>query len=325
MPVQRCFISEVKDTYFNLAAEEYFLKNIDDEVFMVYINPPSVVVGKHQNLLKEINVPWCCKHNITLSRRLSGGGTVYQDLGNINFSFILNCPNLEKVNYKRFTYPVIKALKHLGINAENSDRNDLLINNLKISGNAMHIFKNRVLCHGTLLFKSDLKDLSSALKNNGDHYLDKSIKSVPSRVVNISDFVSKDLSENHFTEQFFNKTIESLDYPKVTSLSSTETDGIKKLSDEKYSTWEWIYGYSPKYQFRNKLNFEDQMTEFSIGVEKGIIREINAENISLNNLLNSILHNTKHDYNAIKSLFINKGLNDIFPGYSPEDFCRTLF
>ena len=158
----RCFISQNNDPFFNLAAEEYFLKSTEEEFFVLYINKPSIIAGKHQNILGEIDAQWAREHNIILARRLSGGGTVYEDDGNLNFSFICNCPNLEEISYKRFTYPIILALSSLGIIAEYSGRNDLLLVNRKISGNAMHIYKKRVICHGTLLFNTELKNLSAA-------------------------------------------------------------------------------------------------------------------------------------------------------------------
>jgi lipoate---protein ligase len=233
-----CMMSQQNDTYFNLATEEYFLKSADDELFLLYINDPSIVAGKHQNLLGEINMKWARENKITLARRLSGGGTVYQDHGNLNFSFISNCPNLEKINYKRFTYPIVLALKSLGINAEYSGRNDLLIDDRKISGNAMHIYKKRVICHGTLLFNSELKNLSSALKNNPDKYIDKSIKSISSKVVNISEYLPQPMSMNEFANTIFEETCKHLDSPSPYSFNESDKYEIDRLSKEKYSTWD---------------------------------------------------------------------------------------
>ena len=140
----RCIISNSSNPYFNLATEEYLLKNSTEEIFLIYINEPCIVVGKHQNLLSEINLKYALENRIKLSRRISGGGTVYQDGNNLNFSFIHNCPNLEKLNFTKFTNPVLEALIDMGLNAGFSGRNDLLIDSKKISGNAMHIYKTRV-------------------------------------------------------------------------------------------------------------------------------------------------------------------------------------
>ena len=327
MPNQWCIISEKYSPYFNLAAEEYFMKNMEDEVFMIYINNPSIIVGKHQNLLGEINVSWAWKNKIALARRISGGGAVYHDAGNLNFSFILNCANLEKINYSLFTYPIVQALNKLGINTINSHRNDLLLNNLKISGNAMHIYKNRVLCHGTLLFNSELKNLARALKNHSSQYFDKSIKSVPSGVINISESLVNGITMKKFTASIFSETIKQLESPFVYSLNETDIIEIEKLVHEKYSTWDWIYGYSPKYVFKNEITIEGVLTEFELSVEKGIIRSCKFNEVTPKNSTTELVFNTlvktRHDYNSIYQLFIDK-IQNILP-VSPYEFCNTLF
>ena len=325
MPVQRCFISTSNDPFYNLSLEEYYLKNIEDEVFMLYINKPSVVVGKHQNILKEINGRWSHEHNIILARRLSGGGTVYQDQGNLNFSFISNCPNLEKINYRKFTAPIVKTLNLLGIKAENSERNDLLLDGMKISGNAMHIHKNRVLCHGTLLFNSNLKDLSIALKNNPDKYIDKSIRSVSSKVTNISEYMTGSMSINDFTDEVFHKTMSFLEVPVKFSPTEDDISECKKLSYEKYSTWDWIYGYSPKYVFKGKIQLKKEAVDFELKVEKGIIKNIEFVNNGVSDLIFNVLRNVRHDYDTLKSIFTTEKIQDILPLYSLDELCLEFF
>jgi len=201
----RFLFSTSNNPYFNLSTEEYFLKNSKEEMFFLYINEPCIVVGKHQNLLSEINLQFVLENNIKLSRRISGGGTVYQDLNNLNFSYIHNCANIEQINYKKFTYPILESLRDMGLNVEFSDRNDLIIDTKKISGNAMHIFKTRVLSHGTLLFNTNLNQLSAALKNNPQKYIDKSIKSVRSKVTNISNYLNDPKSTDEFSLLLFQK------------------------------------------------------------------------------------------------------------------------
>ena len=324
-----CFISQQNDPYLNLAAEEYFLKSTDEEVFMLYINNPSIVAGKHQNILSEINAAWAREHNIILARRLSGGGTVYHDQGNLNFSFITNCPNLEEISYKRFTYPIVQALKSLGVNVEYSGKNDLLLNERKISGNAMHVFKKRVLCHGTLLFNTELKNLSIALKNSPEKYIDKAIKSVPSKVVNISDCLPKAMSMNDFTSIIFKETCKNLKSPTPYKLDESDKSEIERLSKEKFSTWDWIFGYSPKYIFRNKLTLFDQAVEFEINVEKGIIRNYNlGGNDKINGDITFIFNhllNEKHDVSTLLSLFKKEVRMYNSRGFSAIDFCNQLF
>ena len=153
--------------FFNLAAEEYLLHNLDENIIFTYVNTPSVVIGKHQNAFDECNTNFCKQHGIDTVRRLSGGGTVFHGPGNLNFCLIQNGKELEKlIDFKKNLAPVNKALHDLGLASEYSGRNDLLLHGFKISGNAEHIFskKKRVIHHGTLLFNADLKSLNKAIK-----------------------------------------------------------------------------------------------------------------------------------------------------------------
>ena len=156
-----CIHLKNTNPFYCLAAEEYLLKNFDDDIFMLWQSKDTVVLGKHQNALAEINYPFVRANNVTVARRISGGGTVFHDAGNVNFAFIKNVKSPAEISFKQFTQPVVEALALLGIEATSSGRNDLLIEGLKISGNAEHVFKNRVLHHGTLLFNSDLENLGS--------------------------------------------------------------------------------------------------------------------------------------------------------------------
>ena len=180
-----CIYNKNTNPYFNLACEEYILKEFNEECFMLWRNSPCIVVGKNQNTLSEINKDYVDKNNITIVRRLSGGGAVFHDLGNINFTFISN--QKETFNdFKRFTVPIIDALKQLNVNAEFSGRNDLTIDGKKFSGNAQYCYKNRVLHHGTLLFSANVKDISQSLNVKEKKFEGKAVKSVKSRVTNIS-------------------------------------------------------------------------------------------------------------------------------------------
>jgi len=175
------------DPYFNLAAEEYALKNFKADCFMLWRNEPSIIVGKHQNTLAEINLDYVKKRNIKVGRRLSGGGAVFHDLGNLNFTFISTGAQENRlVDFRRFTMPILEVLQNLGIEAVFEGRNDLTIHGRKFSGNAEHVWKNRILHHGTLLFSSVLTDLSEALKVDPLKFRDKAVKSIRSRVTNIS-------------------------------------------------------------------------------------------------------------------------------------------
>ena len=322
----RCFISNSTVPNFNLATEEYFLKNSSEEYFILYINNPCVIVGKHQNLLSEINLQYLQENNIQLSRRISGGGAVYHDNNNLNFSFIHNCKNREEINYRTYTLPIQQALNEMGIQAEFSERNDLLLNTKKISGNAMHIFKTRVLSHGTILFNSDLMKLSSSLKNNSVKYIDKSVKSVRSQVTNIFDQFNIPITLEEFTQKIFQKIVSKNPVSRLEPLNSTEEKLILKTSIDKYETWEWTLGYSPKYLFTNKFRVLDIIIEIELFVERGII---NTVNITTNNSdlipIFKELTNGKHDYNTIKiKLESNPTINSMTK-INISELCYELF
>ncbi len=325
----RCIISASSDPWFNLATEEYFLKNNDDELFLIYINEPCIVVGKHQNLLSEINLPFVLNNNIKLARRISGGGTVFHDLNNLNFSFIHNSPNPDKINFARFTSPVLEALRAMGLDAKFSERHDLLIEGKKISGNAMHIFKSRVLSHGTLLYNSDLSQLSDALRNNPEKYVDKSIKSVRSKVVNIASYMDHPQPITSFARDLFFKIVNKTINPHLEALSDQEIAEIKQIAGARYETWDWIYGYSPKYLFQNSFKLSDNTLKIEMQVEKGVIRSITSNTAQLSDPIYGIafnlLLNVKHDYHEIKRLFETNSIIGLHPNFNIPEFCNHLF
>ena len=190
----------ITDPRINLAIEEYALKNLDiNETYLLfYINKPSIIIGKNQNTIEEINQDYVEQNDITVVRRLSGGGAVYHDLGNLNFSFITKDDGDSFHNFKKFTEPVVKALGKLGIQAELSGRNDIVAEGRKISGNAMFSTRGRMFSHGTLLFDSEMEHIVSALKVKKDKIESKGIKSIRSRVGNIADFLKEPMTIEEF-------------------------------------------------------------------------------------------------------------------------------
>ncbi len=325
----RCIISKTNNPHFNLATEEYFLKNSDEEFFFIYINEPCIVVGKHQNLLSEINLRFALENKIQLARRISGGGTVYQDLNNLNFSFIHNCANLDQLNFTRFTYPVLEALKEMGLAAEFSGRNDLLIDTKKISGNAMHISRSRVLSHGTLLFNANLETLSAALRNNSQKYIDKSIKSVRSKVTNISNYFADSKSMDQFSQNLFQNIISKSTNPNFKSLDDQEKKSINRISTEKFETWEWIYGYSPNYVFQSSFRLSNRTVKLELKVEKGIIKNLSMnldpnENPAFRHAFEALV-NVKHDYQIICELFRKNEIINSVLNFNISEFCYSLF
>jgi lipoate-protein ligase A len=323
-----CINQSNTDPYFNLAAEEYFLKNFQEDFFMLWRSRPSVVVGKHQNALAEINHEFVQKNQIPIARRLSGGGTVFHDPGNVNFTFIRSVEKIQEVNFRVFTIPVIEALKKLGVEAYTTGLNDLLIDGKKISGNAEHIHKNRILHHGTLLFDSHLEALKGALKVDLSKYEDKAVQSNRSEVTNIADYLPNPLSVVEFTDFLFSEIRQNIPKSKVYELTETDIEAIQKLSIEKYQTWDWIFGYSPKYHFTNKIETENGEIHIKLLVERGRIAEVSfsgAIQPEFSQKIAEALIGCRHDYETLKSILLKLDESFRIQDLAEERFLKGLF
>jgi lipoate---protein ligase len=260
--------------YFNHSVEEYFMKNSKEECFILWRNEPCILIGKNQNAMSEINMDFIKKNSIKIVRRLSGGGAVFNDLGNINFTFITMKDNSDIINFKKFAQPIINALSDLGVHAEFSGRNDITIEGKKFSGNAQYYWKDRALHHGTLLFSGNLTDLSAALITKPLKFEDKSVKSVASRVTNISQHLKTPMTVLEFREFLRQHVMKANNIESIYTLTETDLKEIHKIEDERFNTWEWNFGNSPKYSFTNEKRFLGGTIEFNIEVAKGIIKAI---------------------------------------------------
>lgn len=262
----------ITDPRINLAIEEYALKNLDiNETYLLfYINEPSIIIGKNQNSVEEINTEYVESNGIHVVRRLSGGGAVYHDLGNLNYSFITKDDGNSFHNFRKFTEPVIAALKQMGVNAELSGRNDILAEGRKISGNAQFSTKGRMFTHGTLLFNSEMDHIVSALRVKKDKIESKGIKSVRSRVANISEFLTEQLTIEEFRSSLLKFIFQG---EEVTEYVLTEEDWerIHQLSKERYQNWDWNYGKSPKFNLQHSHRFPVGQIDVRLDVEKGVI------------------------------------------------------
>lgn len=322
-----CLYNKNTDPYFNLACEEYILKSFDEEFFMLWRNSPCVVIGKNQNALSEINREYVKENNITVVRRLSGGGAVFHDLGNINFTFISS--KKESFNdFKRFTMPIIDALNNLGINAKFSGRNDLTIDDKKFSGNAQYCYKDRVLHHGTLLFSSNVSDISKSLKVNEKKFEGKAVKSVKSRVTNISSHLKSKMEVTEFIEFLMNFVLNSMENSKPYQLTSDDTNKIEKLKSVKYSTYEWNFGTSPKYSFRNEMKYAGGLIEFNCNVEKGFIKEAKFFGDFFGRFdvsdVEKALIGIPYTEAAVKNILLNLNLDNYFYNISPDELIKLI-
>ncbi|MGM0838694.1 MAG: lipoate--protein ligase [Bacillota bacterium] len=262
----------ITDPRINLAIEEYALKNlaIEDTYLLFYINEPSIIIGKNQNSVEEINTKYVEENGIHVVRRLSGGGAVYHDHGNLNFSFITKDDGESFHNFKKFTAPVVEALKSLGVDAEMSGRNDILAQGRKISGNAQFSTKGRMFSHGTLLFDSEIEHVVSALNVKKDKIESKGIKSIRSRVANIKEFLKEDITIEQFRQLLLEAIFKSKDIPTY-ELTEEDWKNIHELSIERYQNWDWNYGKSPKFNLQHSHRFPVGQIDIRLDVTKGKI------------------------------------------------------
>ncbi len=313
----RCIISETGDPYFNLASEEYLLKENREDVFLLYRNDPSLVIGKHQNAMAEINHAFVRERQIMVARRISGGGAVYHDRGNLNFTFITTGEEGKLVDYGTHARPVIQALGHLGIEVREGKRHELLLGNKKISGMASHVFKNRVLHHGTLLFRTDLEELENALTPEARNYEDRAVRSIRSDVTNIADHLPGAMDITDFQDHLLAHVLNTINGAVRSRYSREEIDAISQLRLSRYSTREWIYGYSPRYRLSRKIIWGTGEAVLQLHVEKGVIREFSIEGAFGGRTpvrhLEEALVGTFHDHETIR-----QRLSPLFTG-DPEE------
>jgi lipoate---protein ligase len=269
----RCIQLETTDPTLNLAAEEWLLNNTATDVFMLWRNDKAVIVGRNQNTLSQIDEAYVRDHGIPVVRRLTGGGAVFHDSGNINFTFIAVGETGRDIDFRRFTTPIVDALCDMGVACAFEGRNDLVIDGKKISGNAQHIWRDRVLHHGTLLFAADMADLSGALRVHPSKYQDKAVKSIRKRVTNIAAHLPEPMDAATFMDRLMAQVSGGAALDDV-RLRPDEQAAITQLADRKYRTWDWNYGASPHYGFTKTSRTPGGVLEVHLDADQGQIRAI---------------------------------------------------
>ncbi|MHC1694731.1 MAG: lipoate--protein ligase [Eubacteriales bacterium] len=261
------------DPFFNLAFEQYLLDNCSDEVFLLWRNSSCVVIGKNQNAYAEVNRDFVREHDIKVVRRLTGGGAVFHDMGNVNYTFIVPQDKALVMNFEYFTRPVIAALDEMGLKSELSGRNDILACGCKISGNAQCVYNGKVMHHGTLLFDADMSRLAGALNVDERKIKAKGIQSVRSRVANIRSLLGDNITMDDFIESL-RAHITSLFGTKQYVPDNAFLDGVTALRNSKYATDEWNWGRGVPYSFKNSQYYPFGLVEACFDVRDGKIQNM---------------------------------------------------
>ncbi len=324
-----CIYHESTDPYFNVATDEYILKYLEEDCFMLWRNDNAIIIGKYQNTLSEINYDYVKAHHIAVVRRMSGGGAVYHDLGNLNFSFTKAGKDTNLSNFEEFTRPIVEVIRQLGGNARFEGKNDLMIDGMKIAGNAAHIYKNKILHHGCLLFSSEMRNVSEALKINPVKYVDKAVKSIPKRVTNISDHLERPLTIEAFTDKLMDYVLATFPGARLYKFTEEDKKIIQKLRDEKYATREWNYGKSPDYNFKKAIRTKGGLLEMNLEVKRGIIKEakIFGDFFSEKGIsdVEEALVNTNHEERAIRKALSQFDLDKHFKNITEDNLVAAMF
>ncbi|SEP81765.1 lipoate--protein ligase [Piscibacillus halophilus] len=326
----------ITDPYINLAIEEYVLNHLnisdDQQYLLFYVNGPSIIIGRNQNTIEEINTDFVDANNIKVVRRLSGGGAVYHDLGNLNFSFLAKDEGDSFSNFAKFTQPVVDALQKLGVNAELSGRNDLTVDGRKISGNAQFTKKGRMFSHGTLMYDSEVENVVSSLKVKSEKIRSKGIKSIRSRVANISEYLNEKMTMNEFKEILLKYIFDVEDVKDVPRYELKEEDWrkINEISENRYQKWEWNYGHSPKFNIQHSKRIEGVGSyDVRLEVKKGIIEDVTIFGdffgIGEVSELEQVLKGVKYERASIKEATQDVNIQHYLGKIEEEDFLSLVY
>ncbi|GEK33469.1 lipoate--protein ligase [Kurthia sibirica] len=322
----------ITDPRINLAIEEYALTNLDVEegLLLFYINKPSIIIGRNQNTVEEINTEYVDNNGIIVVRRLSGGGAVYHDLGNLNFSFLTKDEGDNFQNFKKFTQPVVDAMKNMGINSELSGRNDILADGKKISGNAMFSTKGRMFSHGTLMFNADINEVVNALRPKKEKMESKGIKSVRSRVTNIIEHLEdKTITIEDFRLAILHSIFGGEENIKYYELTEADWEAIHKLSEERYQTWEWNYGKSPKFNTQRSKKFASGLIDLRLEVKKGLIEDLHifGDFFGVGDMVDveQALKGVRYEASAIHAALETVDIPKYFGGVTTDEFVQLMY
>ena len=321
--------NKITDPRINLAIEEFLLRfvTIEEPILLFYINAPSVIIGRNQNTVAEVDPTYIQENDLFVVRRLSGGGAVYHDLGNLNFSFITN-GRFDLHNFSKFTSPVIKLLQGFGIDATLQEKSSIFANGKKVSGNAQYAANNRMFSHGTLLFNTDLNAMLHALNPRQAKIESNAVQSVRNFVTNIHELLPEEMDIFAFRKALLHAIFGTTEIPQY-ELTTTDWKKIEQIAEERYKMWEWNYGRSPNFNIQKSNQYPIGKVEVLIDVQKGIMQAVKIFGSFEGDLpisdLESRLVGCRYDKEAAADLIQNLKIDRYFGGLSDNEFITLLF
>ncbi|HFH6654232.1 TPA: lipoate--protein ligase [Streptococcus agalactiae] len=323
-------VNTSNDPAYNVALEAYAFQKLTDidEIFILWINEPAIIIGRHQNTIQEINKEFIDKNGIHVVRRLSGGGAVYHDLNNLNYTIISNNTQEGAFDFQTFSKPVIDTLAKLGVKAEFTGRNDLEINGQKFAGNAQAYYKGRMMHHDCLLFDVDMSVLGQALKVSKDKIESKGIKSVRARVTNIVDHLSDKITVQEFSDAILAQMKE--EYPEMDEyvLSDAELSEIQAMRDNQFATWDWTYGKAPEYTIERGVRYPAGKITTYANVENSTIKSVKIFGdffgVKPVDDIEKMLEGVRYDYKDVLAALKTVDTSQYFSRMTPEEITKAI-
>lgn len=313
--------------FYNFALEYYFtaVKQLEEPVFLFWRTQPTVMVGKYQNTFEEINLEYAEQAGIQVVRRMSGGGTIYTDLGGWQFTFIQYGDNTN-IHFHEFIEPVVAALNALDVPAEFNGRNDLVIEGRKFSGNAQYKLAGNTVHHGSTLFDTNIEEMVKVTNVDPEKIISKSIKSVRDRVTNIKDHLKTELDAETFKQHMVSFIMKGSD--KTYGVTPEDEAAIQKIADEKFRPWEARYGANPKFSMIKSARYTGGRISFRLDVAKGIITQALVTGDFFGNdkaeRLGEVITGLRLDREELTGKLLEEGYEGAIYGISPEEMVNTI-